>query len=129
MTKAGVSLFKLFLRFSVPFHLYSSTMRLSALLFIPAVLSVSPEPRYYSHKVVPAMVSTLPTTALFTSSSFGFDGPKAHPINLTTYDWWYFDAVSADAMQSIVVVFFTVSPPFTFPQAPAISLPSLLLSI
>jgi len=35
-----------------------------------------------------------------------FDGPKADFFNLTTWQWWYFDAVSDDLKQSIVLVFF-----------------------
>ncbi|KAH7029834.1 uncharacterized protein B0I36DRAFT_245904 [Microdochium trichocladiopsis] len=36
----------------------------------------------------------------------GFDAPKVLPVNDTTIDWWYFDAVADDGISSLVVVFF-----------------------
>jgi len=35
-----------------------------------------------------------------------FDGPKADFFNQTTYQWWYYDVVSDDLSQSIVLTFF-----------------------
>ena len=29
----------------------------------------------------------------YTSGPDAFDGPKVIPVNQTTFDWWYFDAV------------------------------------
>lgn len=44
----------------------------------------------------------------------GLDGPKVKPVNSTTFEWWYFDAVSANIssgdLSSVVVVFYTASP-------------------
>ncbi|KAH8816964.1 hypothetical protein F5884DRAFT_241189 [Xylogone sp. PMI_703] len=37
------------------------------------------------------------------------DAPRVNPINATTFDWWYFDAVSLDGSQALSVVFFTSS--------------------
>jgi hypothetical protein len=50
-----------------------------------------------------------PSQGQFVSTSSGLDAPKVHPINGTAYDWWYFDAVSADAKSSFVIVFYTAS--------------------
>ncbi|KAH8668589.1 hypothetical protein BX600DRAFT_548910 [Xylariales sp. PMI_506] len=42
----------------------------------------------------------------------GLDGPKLSPIaaNETSYDWWYFDAVSASSDASVVFVFYNSGP-------------------
>jgi len=40
------------------------------------------------------------------SCATGLDAPKVLPINDTTIDWWYFDAVGNDGISSLVVVFF-----------------------
>jgi hypothetical protein len=47
-----------------------------------------------------------PIQVQYKSCETGFDSPRLASINNTSYDWWYFDAVSEDASQSIVVVFF-----------------------
>jgi hypothetical protein len=69
---------------------------------------------------VPPTYSLRPSASQFTSCATGHDGPKVSPINGTTYDWWYFDAVSDDGTESLVVVFFTSSAagfPFEFTSA------------
>lgn len=45
------------------------------------------------------------SNALFTSSAFGLDAPKVIPVNTTSYDWWYFDAVSEDQQYNVVITF------------------------
>ncbi|KIW16895.1 hypothetical protein PV08_04085 [Exophiala spinifera] len=45
----------------------------------------------------------------FTSCASGADSPRVFPINATTFDWWYFDAVSDDGEQALTVIFFTSS--------------------
>jgi hypothetical protein len=45
--------------------------------------------------------------AQFISGSSGLDGPKMNPeINATSFDWWYFDAVSDSNSCAIVIVFY-----------------------
>jgi hypothetical protein len=56
-----------------------------------------------------ATIQDGPSQGQFVSTSSGLDAPKVHPINGTAWDWWYFDAVSADAKSSIVIVFYTAS--------------------
>ncbi|KAL4957742.1 hypothetical protein BDW69DRAFT_155514 [Aspergillus filifer] len=52
----------------------------------------------------------------YTSGPDAFDGPKVIPINQTTFDWWYFDAVQepgagADGGQpSIAITFHSTGP-------------------
>lgn len=54
------------------------------------------------------VVTTGAVTVETVSTSTGLlDGPKiASTANDTTYDWWYFDAVSESTNQSICVVFY-----------------------
>jgi hypothetical protein len=56
--------------------------------------------------VVPNTIQTGTSIAQFVSGVSGLDGPKVQPVNATTFDWWYFDAVSKDSLSSIVVVFY-----------------------
>src|SRR3954452_10827676 len=56
--------------------------------------------------VVPNIIQTGTSNAQFVSGISGLDGPKVRPNNATTFDWWYFDAVSKDGLSSIVVVFY-----------------------
>lgn len=56
------------------------------------------------------------------TDSNGFDAAKVQPVNASTYDWWYFDAVqvSDDPAQqaSVVITLYTaVSTGFDFLQA------------
>lgn len=47
-------------------------------------------------------------------SGASLDGPKVRPVNTTTFDWWYFDAVSDDLaagdLSSVVLVFYDATP-------------------
>jgi hypothetical protein len=65
------------------------------------------------HQVFSNSINTYPNTvnvgnsvAQFISGSTGLDGPKVTPNNGTSYDWWYFDAISAENNCSIVIVFY-----------------------
>lgn len=65
------------------------------------------------HQTLSNLINIYPNTvhagnsvAQFVSGSAGFDGPKVTPNNGTSYDWWYFDAVSAENNCSIVIVFY-----------------------
>lgn len=50
-----------------------------------------------------------PSEVQFTSCASGADSPRVFPINGTTFDWWYFDAVSDDGQKALTVIFFTSS--------------------
>lgn len=50
-----------------------------------------------------------PSHVQLTSCPSQADGPRVFPINATTFDWWYFDAVSQDGTQALTVIFFTSS--------------------
>jgi hypothetical protein len=41
-----------------------------------------------------------------TDSASAFDGPMVQGVNSSSFDWWYFDAVSADGTAAITLVFF-----------------------
>jgi len=68
--------------------------------------------------VYPNTVPIGNSTAQFVSGVFGLDGPKVGPTpGPTSYDWWYFDAVSADNNCSVVMVFYVATSkgfPFIF---------------
>ncbi|KAJ9150279.1 Hydroxyneurosporene dehydrogenase [Pleurostoma richardsiae] len=50
-------------------------------------------------------------TAESTSIEGNLDGPKLTPrANSTSFDWWYFDAVSASTNASVTVVFYEAGP-------------------
>lgn len=64
-----------------------------------------------SVEVIPFQVQNISSEVQFTYPGYGLDGPKVHPINSTTFDWWYFDAVSASGdLASVVINFYTASP-------------------
>lgn len=56
----------------------------------------------------------VPSQVEFEYSGAGLDGPKVKPANTTTFDWWYFDAVSDDLasgdLSSVVLVFYDATP-------------------
>lgn len=58
---------------------------------------------------VPPKFALGPSEVQFEACATAYDGPKVSPINETVYDWWYFDAVSDDGLQSLVAIFFTSS--------------------
>ncbi|EKM52038.1 uncharacterized protein PHACADRAFT_262489 [Phanerochaete carnosa HHB-10118-sp] len=59
------------------------------------------------------IISGAPSTGLsnvqLTSGTSGLDAPKVLPINGSSFDWWYFDVVSADLDYSLVLVFFAAT--------------------
>jgi hypothetical protein len=59
-----------------------------------------------STTVIPNAIQTGMSVAQFVSSTSGLDGPKVQPNNATSFDWWYFDAVSEDNLSSVVIVFY-----------------------
>ena len=72
---------------------------------------------YPRNHLCASLLSLLPVTTQYNSCVTGHDGPKVSHINQQNYDWWYFDAVSTDGTESIVVIFFTASAagfPFEF---------------
>lgn len=74
-----------------------------------------------SHEVHVSPIISLDNSAVqFISCDSGHDGPRVTPINGTTYEWWYFDAVSNDGSEALTIAFFTASAlgfPFQLPSA------------
>ncbi|KXL51403.1 hypothetical protein M433DRAFT_148870 [Acidomyces richmondensis BFW] len=62
---------------------------------------------------VSPFVSKGPSTVEMSFTGTALDGPKVRPVNATTFEWWYFDAVSSRVsvgdLSSVVVAFFTAS--------------------
>lgn len=92
-------------------------MKLLSLLFTAnfwllsaLAISVSPAARkpgsLGTTTTIPSTVATGDSIAKFVSSEYGLDGPKLSSVNSTSFEWWYFDAISADLTTSIVVVFY-----------------------
>ena len=60
--------------------------------------------------VFPNTVNTGNSIVQFRSTASGLDGPKVgHSPNATSYDWWYFDAVSTNGNSSLVIVFYVAT--------------------
>ena len=58
-------------------------------------------------KVIPSTPGLGATTAEFYSGESNFfDGPKLDFVNGTSFDWWYFDAVSSDGSTQLTITFF-----------------------
>lgn len=77
--------------------------------------------RAASTLVVPNRVATGPSIPQFVSGASAFDGPKlTNEVNGTSFDWWYFDAVSSDSQAAVVIVFYlttSIAFPFVLPGA------------
>jgi len=56
--------------------------------------------------VVPNYFVTAPSYSKLVSGVSGLDGPKIRPNNVTSFEWWYFDAVSEDGLTSVVIAFY-----------------------
>jgi hypothetical protein len=76
-------------------------------LILHQVLSADPFSKSITY--VPATIQDGSSHGQFISSDTRLDAPKIHRVNGSTYDWWYFDAVSDDATASLVIVFYTAS--------------------
>jgi hypothetical protein len=70
---------------------------------------------------VPNVIQPGNSIAQFVSGTSGLDGPKMDPeINATSFDWWYFDAVSDSNSCAVVMVFYMSTDlgfPFVLPGA------------
>ncbi|KAH7042850.1 hypothetical protein B0J12DRAFT_761531 [Macrophomina phaseolina] len=67
--------------------------------------------------IIPSEVADTEPKVLFDNSPFAFDAPRVSNSNESTWDWWYFDAVSASSDISVVIVSFASKPqgfPFLF---------------
>jgi hypothetical protein len=72
---------------------------------------------------IPPTAVTGDVTANFQAVS-SLDGPQLSAINGTSWDWWYFDAVSPDAKSNVAIIFYTASSlgfPF-LPPSPEVTL-------
>lgn len=70
-------------------------------------------PTFFSTIIFIALVSAdyFPSTTVtgdvpvVTSSEFSFDGPMVGAANSSSFDWWYFDAVSQDGTTGATIIF------------------------
>ncbi|MCJ1400030.1 hypothetical protein MMC11_003233 [Xylographa trunciseda] len=91
----------------------TSGLKLATVVFVLASLALARPPWVSTHVYSSSTVNGS-SDGLFTSSDYGLDAPKDKTINATSYDWWYFDAVSED-QQSSVVCTFLAAPGTGFP--------------
>ncbi|OAP64514.1 hypothetical protein AYL99_00486 [Fonsecaea erecta] len=89
-------------------------------VLLPALLALAPGAlsQCFPNPLTYSSTQTLTSTVQFTSCGAA-DGPKVFPIDLTSYDWWYFDTVSDDGTQALTIIFFTASV-LGFPNTEAI---------
>ncbi|KAL4963061.1 uncharacterized protein BDV14DRAFT_95822 [Aspergillus stella-maris] len=92
-------------------------MRLPALSLLSAfALTTATTTATASTVIVPDHAVNAPSNAQFISNHTAFDGPKVFPINASTWDWWYFDAVQVSPdtnstdQASVVATFYTALP-------------------
>ncbi|KAL5336031.1 hypothetical protein BJX70DRAFT_373667 [Aspergillus crustosus] len=67
-----------------------------------------------STTIVPSTPVNEVSNVQWTSTDTGLDSPKVQPVNDTTWDWWYFDAIqvseNTDEQASVIVTFYTATP-------------------
>ncbi|KAL2817599.1 hypothetical protein BJX63DRAFT_440738 [Aspergillus granulosus] len=87
-------------------------MKLTSLL--PISLLFSPVRASPSTTVIPPAPVPELSDVTWRSGLDGFDAPKVSPVNATTWDWWYFDAIQSPAPEgeraSVVITFYTAVP-------------------
>lgn len=81
-------------------------LRISSLLALAGITYAQCFPSPLTFSPLPALG---PSEVQFTSCSSGADSPRINPINESTFDWWYFDAVSSDGTKGLTVILFTSS--------------------
>ncbi|OBT39926.1 hypothetical protein VE00_09597 [Pseudogymnoascus sp. WSF 3629] len=65
------------------------------------------QPRIKTDIISPLQYNGTETTSTLVSSAYGLDSPHVHGVNASSYEWWYFDAVSSDGLYSVVFTFYT----------------------
>jgi hypothetical protein len=85
----------------------SFILRYSALLLALSTTALSSVAHWTNVEVVPAPEYVGLSQVNFTSGTYGLDSQHVHNINATAWEWYYFDAVSADGKSSIVIIMYT----------------------
>lgn len=89
-------------------HIMAAYFIHSLILLVALSTSVlGSSPHWYNTEIIPAPEYTGETLVNFTSNSYGLDAQHVHKINSTAWEWYYFDAVSADGLQSVVLIMYT----------------------
>ncbi|KAH8775088.1 hypothetical protein BGZ57DRAFT_762719 [Hyaloscypha finlandica] len=77
-------------------------------LVVSALHANVPELRGHGHtQTVPSKPFPGNVNANTISKHDNLDGPQLSAVNESSYEWWYFDAVSTDRLSSLTIVFFT----------------------
>ncbi|OIW29571.1 hypothetical protein CONLIGDRAFT_654116 [Coniochaeta ligniaria NRRL 30616] len=81
------------------------------LRYVVSALALLPVAALAESVTLPNVLHDGPITPDGISAKGHIDWPKLLPgVNATSYDWWYFDVVSADAKASATVVFYNSGP-------------------
>ncbi|KAJ3796366.1 hypothetical protein GGU11DRAFT_809821 [Lentinula aff. detonsa] len=100
-------------------------------MFFQSLLSLALVPTLIHAATVtfPPTVGLGTSDVQYISSSSTFDSLKISNVNSTTYEWYYFDAISDDGSYSVVATFFVApNTAFPFTGSPTMTL-EVLLSI
>jgi len=75
-------------------------------LVVSALHANVPELRGHT-QIIPSKPFSGNVNANTISKHGNLDGPQLSAVNESSYEWWYFDAVSTDRLSSITIVFYT----------------------
>lgn len=100
---------------------------LTLLLFPLASLSITLK-NATTVTYIPPDSSNGTTGVEFTSSMFNFDSPRVNYFNISSWDWWYFDALDLNSNASVVIVLFA-APSAAFPWKTPTNLTSVSLEV
>ena len=78
--------------------IHTVRLLISGFIVLTPVLAHTPRSSSSSHDVyyIHPKPENVTSNVEFKYSGTGLDAPKVEPVNTTTFDWWYFDAVSSD---------------------------------
>ncbi|WVQ94287.1 hypothetical protein IAU59_001366 [Kwoniella sp. CBS 9459] len=89
-------------------------MRFLNVLLATKVLSLTTlvASKQATNYVLPNLINgSIPSASDHTVGFEAYDRPYNYPHNLTSYEWWYFDAVASDGLSSIVIQPIVLGPP------------------
>ncbi|OCF34747.1 hypothetical protein I316_03289 [Kwoniella heveanensis BCC8398] len=86
---------------------------LSLYLFALAVtISTLATDKHATNYILPRLINgSVPSSSDHTLGYEAYDRAYNYPHNLTSYEWWYFDAVSSDGLSSVVIQPIVLGPP------------------
>ncbi|WVF66678.1 hypothetical protein IAT40_001419 [Kwoniella sp. CBS 6097] len=84
----------------------------TSLLALAASLSPLVAAKQATNYILPSLINgSVPSADDHTVGGGAYDRVYNYPHNITSYEWWYFDAVSSDGLSSIVIQPIVLGPP------------------